>query len=326
MMALETGGSAVSSESPAESSSESSSEYAVIDPGYEADIPSEPADELAALKAENTKESTPSDTSGDASEAEGDTEETVETPASESADPEGISDELLDRATELGYTLDEIKGFRSEKSLEKEVARVEKLQQRMQERQAGKAPVKEESAPVEESEPNWAELIEAGHDPDVVNMQQKMWQRAAKAEALVKQVFQAEQDRALTAQCERFDETLNKLDGFEKILGTGRRGEMLKASPDVVANRQKVFTKMLVLKRGYEEAGEKVPAEAELIQEAVQASFYKHAQETARTKLKSDIKKAGSQALSRPHSAAGKPLSGAPLAMAKEQDFWKKHS
>lgn len=326
-MSLESAGSAEVSESVSttEAPSESKSEYSATDPGYysgesESDVT------LESLKAEN--ETKPSSTEDDASEAESDTEgETEESPA-ETAESNDISDELLDRATELGYTLDEIKGFLSEKSLEKEVSRVEKLQQRLQERQAGKSPATAESATVEETEPepNWAELIEAGHDPDVIAMQQKMWQRATNAEAMVKQVFQADQDRAWTAQSERFDETLNKLDGFAKILGNGRKGELEKGSPEHAANRQKVFTTMQILKRGYEEAGVKVPAEAELIEAAAMASFSKHTQTTARDKLKSDIKKAGSQALSRPHSSGAKPLSGHALATAKEQDFWKKHS
>lgn len=327
-MSLETGSeSAEVSESVATETSsapsESNSGYSATDPGYETGE-SEDTD-LESLIAENKTEKKPSSTEDDASEADGDTEETAKESPVESAAPDGFSDELLDRAAELGYTLDEIKGFRSEKSLEKEITRVETLQKRLQERQTGKKPVKE-TDPVEETEPepDWAEMITNGHDPEVVAVNQKMWQRATKAEALVKQVFQAEQDRVIAAQTERFDETLNKIEGFEEILGSGNRGEMLKASPDHAANRQKVFTKMLVLRRGYEEAGEKIPSESELIQEAVQASFYKHSQTTARAKLKSDIKKAGSQALSRPNSAGAKPLSGAPAAAAKEDVFWKK--
>lgn len=328
-MSLETaGGSAEVSESVSttEAPSESTSEYSATDPGYDSGE-SESDVTLESLRGENTTEQ-PSSTEDDASEAESNTEgETEESPV-ESADTDSFSDELLDRATALGYTIEDLKSFRSEKSLEKDILRSEKLQQRMQERQAGKSPDKEESAPAEETEPepNWAELIEAGHDPDVVNMQQKMWQRATNAEAMVRQVFQAEQHRALTAQSERFDETLNKLDGFAKILGNGRKGELEKGSPEHAANRQKVFTTMQILKRGYEEAGVKVPAEAELIEAAAMASFSKHTQTTARDKLKSDIKKAGSQALSRPHSSGAKPLAGHALATAKEQDFWKKHS
>lgn len=334
-MSLETdGGSAevtetVSAESLSGSAtSESKIGYSVTDPGYTDDSETESAaDQLAALKAENTKETPPPETSGDASDTDGETEETTDAQSTdEAADSTEISDELLDRAAALGYTVGEIKGFQSKESLENEVSRVEKLQQRMQERQAGIPPANDEPAPVEEAdpEPDWDALIEEGHDPDMVALQKKSYQRAAQAEAMVKQMHQAEQARVFDAQCERFDETLNKLDGFEKILGNGRKGELEKASPNHAANRQKVFTTMQILKRGYEEAGVNAPAEAELIQAAAMASFPQHVQQTARDRLKNDIKKAGSQSLSRPHSTGAKPLAGAPLAAAKEDAFWKK--
>jgi hypothetical protein len=324
-MSLETGGgSAEVSESVAADStpapSESKSEYSVTDPGYgSGDAGDGPT--LEDLIAENKTENTPSSTEDDASEADGDTEETGETPADESATPDGFSDELLDRATELGYTLDEIKGFRSEKSLQKEITRVETLQKRLQERQA-----KPEPAPIEEAtpEPDWAALVEEGHDPATIDLLKANHQRTVAAEALVRQMYQAEQSRALTAQSERFDDTLNKMEGFGKILGSGRKGDLTKASPEHVANRQKVFTTMQILKRGFEEAGVKVPSEEKLIKAAAMASFPDHTEQIARTQLKSDIKKAGSQALSRPNSAGAKPLSGAPAAAAKEDAFWKK--
>lgn len=326
-MALDTeGSSAVATETPTSESpaaSSASSGYSVTDPGYESDAPAESVvDELAELKAENTPNK-PDSTESDASDTNGETEEATEETQTtvDAAETDGFSDELLDRATELGYTLDEIRAFRSERSLDKELTRVETLQKRLQERKAKAEP---EPADEPDPEPKWDEMIEAGHDPDNVAIQKQLWQRAAKAEALVKQVYQAEQTREFNAQCERFDETLNKLDGFEKILGSGRRDELAKASPDLAANRQKVFTTMQILKRGFEEAGVKIPAEAELIEAAAMASFPKHVHTTARNRLKSDIKKAGSQALSRPHSTGAKPLSGPPLAMAKEADFWKK--
>ena len=338
-MALET---EVSSETAPESETTaaasiagSGSGYSVIDPGYEADTPEPVEDELEALKAENETEKKPDDeTSDDASsdaEAGSDTEETTEESPDESADKDSFSDELLDRAAELGYTLEEIKGFRSEKSLEKDVLRSERLQQRMQERMASKTgketPAQDEAEPEPEPEPNWEELLEAGHDPDVIAMQQKMWQRATKAEALVKQVFKADQDRAWDAQCERFDDTLNKLgEEYKSLLGNGRRGDLMKSSPEAAANRDRVFEKMAILRSGYAQAGKTMPPESELINEAVQASFYKQTQEIARKALKGEIKKAGSQALSRPRSAGTKALSGESLAMAKEREFWKDHS
>lgn len=325
-MSLETGGSAEVSESVSSESSsgasESKSQYSAVDPGYEAEMPSDSdGDDLAALIAENKTETKPSTTVDDASDTDGETEETAETPTDDAAESDGISDELLDRAIDLGYTLEELKAFTSEKSLEKDILRSEKIQQRLQAKETGKKPA-EDVKP----EPKWDELIEAGHDPDIIALAKESWQESQSAKAMVQQVQQAEQLRAFNAQCERFDETLNKMEGFEKILGSGRKDELAKASPDLAANRQKVFTTMQILKRGFEEAGVKVPAEAELIEAAAMASFPKHVQQTARTRLKGDIKKAGSQALSRPHSTGAKPLSGQALATAKEADFWKKHS
>ncbi len=328
-MALETaGGSAEVSESVSSESSsapsESTSEYSATDPGYSTDNESEVS--LESLTAENTTETSPSEKLDDASEVETDsTEETAETPSDDAAKSDDFSDELLDKATELGYSLEDLKGFRSAKSLAKDIARVEAIQKRLQERQAVKQPV-ETAAPAEKPEPDWDGLIEAGHDPDMIAMKKEEWQELQATKAEVRQLRQAEQIRAFNAECERFDETLNKLDGFEKILGNGRKDDVAKASPSLAANRQKVFTTMQILKRGYEEAGVKVPSEAELIEAAAMASFPKHAQQTARNKLKNDIKNAGSQSLSRPHSTGAKPLSGAPLAASKEDAFWKKMS
>jgi hypothetical protein len=318
-MSLETdSSSAESSESvSSESSSESSSGYSVVDPGYDSGG-SDSDVTLESLKDENTPSK--SDDAGS------DTEETTNK-SSESADKD-FSDELLDRATDLGYTLNDIKNFRSESELAKEVKLAERLHQRLSERQGRQQGSEQPAqyAPPQEPEPDWAEMIEAGHDPDVIGLQQQMWQRATRAEAMVQHVFQVDEQRAWSAQCERFDESLNKLEEYQDILGSGRRGELLKNSPDLASNRDKVFEKMLVLRNGYQQSGREMPSEAELINEAVQASFWKQTKTIARKELTGQIKKAGSQALSRPHSAGSKGLSGQALAMAKEQAFWKDHS
>lgn len=311
------------------------SSYSVTDPGY-AGIQDEPEDDLEALRAENTKKK-PSETLDDASEVgDDDAEETVETPADdEPADSDEISDELLDRAVALGYTIDEIKAFSDSKSLEKEISRVERINQRLQaKKQAETSPAETKASEEPEPEPDWDALIEQGHDPDLIALQKKNWElnkqsleRAQKAEAQVQQLIQAERTRAFEAQCLRFDNTLDSLgEEYKSLFGTGRIGELQKKSPELAANRQKVFTKMAVLRNAYEIAGEPVPAEADLIQEAVQASFYKQTQQIARKAITKEIRKSGSQALSRPRSTGGKPLSGPDRALAMEQEFWRNHS
>lgn len=298
--------------------------YSVTDPGYETIEPVE--NELAALKAENTKVK-PSETSDDASDTESDTEEPAKTPADDAAESlDDISDELLDRAVAVGYDLEDIRDFKDAKAFEKELTRVEKLQQRLQSKKAVAETVPE-AEPEEQKEPDWDQLIEAGHDPDIIALQKSSWQRAAAAEAEVRQLRQVEQARAAAAQCDRFDDILNNLgEAYEPIIGKGRREMLAKSAPDAVANRQKVFTKMSALRRSYELSGEKVPAEEELIQEAFQASFYKQIQEIARRGVKTQIKNAGSQALSRPRSGSAKELPGPERALQKEAEFWKAHS
>lgn len=328
-MSLETGSDAPTSEAVSETvsadtttveSTDSGSGYSVTDPGYEA------GDDFQESTSEENTE-TPSETSDDAS-GETTAEETVETPTAETADDETISDELLDKAFELGYTIDDLKKFNDVKSLEKEITLTAKLKERWERHEARKTPAADPEleipAATDEAEPNWDELVELGHDPDIVALNKSNWQRAQRAEALARQLIKSEQQREFEAHCKRFDDTLNNIgDEFKDVFGTGEQGELITKSPEQAQNRQAVFTKMNMLRHGYLTAGQKVPPEAELIQEAVHATFYKHAQSTARRKLTNDIRNAGSQALSRPNSGGSKPLSGPSLALQLEQQFWK---
>lgn len=329
-MSLETEGSSQATATTSEATPETttSTGYSVTDPGYDSVEPVE--DELAALKAENTKKK-PSETSGDASDTDSDTEETAETPAGDDgensqaaeSDPFDVSDELLDRAVAVGYELDDIRDFKDAKSFEKELARVEKLQQRLQIVKGAKTAAEPEPEP-ESEEPNWDQMIEDGHDPDVIALQKSSWQRAAKAEAMVRQLQQAELQRAALAASDRFDDTLNALgDEYAPILGKGRIAELKKASPEIAANRQKVYSMMEILRIGYQQSGKPVPQESELVQQAFQASFVKQSQEIARNAIKSRIKNAGSQALSRPRSGSSRELPGPERALQKEREFWK---
>lgn len=329
-MSLETGSEAPASEAVAETVSSpettvvetsSSSGYSTVDPGYD-------TGEEVVSTTESTE--TPSETSGDAS-GETTAEETVNTPAvDESADSKEISDELLDKAFDLGYSIDDLKKFTDVKSLEKEITLGAKLKERWDHHQAAKNPQPEPKKPEEilasdeKPEPNWEEFIELGHDPDIVALNKQSWQEAKDAKAMVRQLLQSEQQRTFQAQCDRFDDTLNNIgDEFKDVFGTGKVGELLQKSPEQAQNRKAVFDKMNMLRHGYLRAGQNVPVEADLIQEAVHATFYKHAQTTARNKLKGDIQRASSQALSRPNSGGAKPLSGQSLALQLEQEFWK---
>lgn len=318
--------------SPASATSAaSSSPYSVTDPGYTVDATEadEPADELAQLKAENapkdktSADEAPTEPAEASADAGGDAEETAES-------NEDFSDELLSRAVALGYTVADIKSFRSEKSLEKEVSRVERIQQRMASQQAARAdqaPPATDTVPPDQAEPNWAQMIEDGHDENFVAMQRQTWQRAQAAEAGLRQLQQAQQQRDYDAQVERFDSTLNDLgEEYESLFGKGSIRDVNRVSPDLAKKRVEVFHKFQQLKNSYLMNRLPLPPERELIEEAVHARFWKQTKTLARKELTNDIKKAGSQALSRPRSSGRQALTGASAALAKEQDFWKKFS
>lgn len=339
-MATGTDESKTSSETTSDATTQTTtgSEYSVTDPGYDSGLGDNEDREttLAALKAENTK-STSSDeetsTEGDeaSSETDAGTEETTseesdsEESTDDAADESQFSDELLDRAVALGYTLDDLKSFSDAKALEKDIKRVERFNERLQ----AKKPTESdgEPEPEAEQEPNWDKMVEDGHDPETVKLHRATWERAAKAEAKLNDVVKAESQRAWEAHCERFDAALDKLgEDYKPLFGTGRRGEIAKTSPDAARNRDKVFEMTTILRNGYVAAGRPVPPEAELINEAVQASFWRQSQTIARNKLKGDIKKSSSQSLSRPRSAGKSQLVGAERALEKEREFWKSHS
>lgn len=315
--------------------STSTSEYSSVDPGYIDDAATgESVDELAALKTENASDKTPAD--DESADAGGDTEGSSEAkakPTGESAESEDdFSDGLLDRAVALGYTVADIKSFRSEKSLAKEIERVERLQQRVASRQAP-APVPEVQ-PEAIAEPDWQALIDEGHDPQMVAFQQQSWkraeaaeQRAMQAEQGIQQLVQAEQQRAFDQQVQRFDSTIANLgDEYETLFGKGTMADVKQESPELAQKRVDVFHKFQQLKNAYLINKQTLPPEKELIEEAVHARFWKQTKSLARKELTNDIKKAGSQALSRPRSTGRQPLTGPDAAAEKEAQFWKSHA
>jgi len=339
------GGDVGGSPSPA-SESTSKSEYSVTDPGYDAgNVGEDEGDVLADLKAENAPNNeTPADESADAG---GDTEETAETQSGESAESdEDFSDGLLDRAVALGYTVADIKSFRSEKALAKEIDRVERLQQRVSSRQAPAQEQQPEAQAATIPEPDFTELdrlVEEGYlDERVANLQKQqqmqVWQlavaaeqRAKQAESGLQQLAQAERQRASQQFFENFDSKVGSLgEEYSDLLGQGTIAEIRATSPEKAAhfarNRQKVMTEFADFRDRMLARGEALPTDDELIEKAVHSAFYKQTKSLARKELTNDIKRAGSQAVSRPRSTGRPALTGASAAAEKEANFWKKFS
>jgi len=319
-----------SPESSAPAPASSSSPYSVVDPGYTADAPEESSDDvLSDLKAENApKESSAEEAPTEPAEKSADAGDNAEESAESDED---FSDELLSRAAALGYTVADIKSFRSEKSLEKEVSRVERIQQRLAQQVSPQVSPAEQpeptAAPDAAAEPDWQQMIADGYDEKFVEMQQRTWQRAQAAEAGLRQLQQAAQQREFESQVERFDQTLADLgEEYKSLFGEGSMRDVKKTSPESAKKRVEVFHKFQQLKNSYLMNRLPLPPEKELIEEAVHARFWKQTKTLARKELTNDIKKAGSQALSRPRSTGRQALTGATAALAKEQEFWKNHS
>lgn len=312
-----------------------SSMYAVTDPGMSTATIAD--DVIANLRAENQKRK-PSETLDDASEPEGKTptrrtdgkvERQSEDEATESDD---FSDELLDRAAALGYELEDLREFQTPDALEKEVRRVEKLQQRFAAKKpadTGKADKKDDSEEADDDiEPDWDQMLEDGFSEEIVKQNRRNWKLSSEAKELRKQVEklqQAEQLRMAESTTNRFDDALNELpDEFEDILGKGRLAELKRTNPDAVKNREQVFTHVQILRNGYKASGVDVPPEKELIKRAVNSLFSDQVNTNARKHVRNELKKTGSQGLSRPRSGTDRDVPGEQRAMDKEAAFRKK--
>ena len=313
-MSIETDGSQ-------SAASESTSNYSAVDPGVSSETWFTD-DDLTTKSESETSDDESSETDN-----VGETEEHDNSSAGDDAADE-LSDELIDRAFALGYTVDDLKAVNDAKSLEQEISRVERLNARLS--QGAKKPPEEkpkETAPESdeaEKEPDWESMIEAGHDPEVIALQKRTWQRAQQAEARANQLFQAEQNRAMEAQVKRFDDTLSSMEGFKDLFGSGSKAELDKSAPSQAQNRQKVFTEMNIIRRGYEAANVPVPSEEKLIEKAVFSLFHQHVTRQAREALKKDIRKAGEQSLSRARTTKADDAAGPDKALELERQFRKR--
>ncbi len=321
-----------------EASKNLSSMYAVTDPGMSSATIAD--DVLENLRNENRKRKPSETSSDDASEPEGRTptrrtEGKAEKPSEDSESTESdddFSDELLDRAAALGYELDDLRSFKSSDALEKELKRVENIQKRLQARKPAEPDKAKDEDPDDtdddDVEPDWDEMIREGYSEEVVKQNKRNWKLGSEAKELRKQVEklqQAEKLRMVEEHTNRFDDALNELpDEYEEFLGKGRWAELKKTNPDSVKNREQVFTQVQILRNGYKASGMDVPPEKKLIEQAVKALFADQVNTNARKQVRNELKKTGSQGLSRPRSGTDRDIPGDQRAREKEAAFRKK--
>lgn len=306
----------------------SQSEYSATDPGNDsmqtAGQSPDRNDVLAQLQAENGVKNTPKSRVAETPDDTNDDDAAAESANDAPADNEEIPDDLISRALEAGLTANELREFDSAKELQRAVTVFERA---MAIAERGKADVAASKANVEASkEPDFEKMLADGHDADLIEAFRTTWNEAKAAREQAQSVLVTEQRRAFDMQCQRFDETLDNLAGYEAVFGKGRFAELSQKDPTQAANRQRVFSQMEVLRRGYEATGQQVPNEAALIRSAAASVFSDQSAKSARQVVKKEIEQAGKQAIAKAGSGPRKALSGPSLAAQKEAEFWRKFS
>jgi hypothetical protein len=306
----------------------SQSEYSATDPGNDSmrttDQSPDRDNVLAQLQAENGIKNTSQSRVAESTDDTNDDDAAAEPANDAPADNEDIPDELIGRALDAGLTANELREFNSAKELRRAVTVIERA---MAIAERGKADGAASKTNVEASKtPDFEKMLADGHDADLIEAFRTTWNEAKAAREQAQAVVATEQQRAFELQCQRFDETLDSLPGYEAVFGKGRFADLAQKDPTQATNRQRVFSQMEVLRRGYEATGQPVPNETTLIRSAAASVFSDQSAKSARQVVKKEIEQAGKQAIAKAGSGPRKALSGPSLAAQKEAEFWRKFS
>ena len=292
-----------------------------VDKAKTADVDSTPPDEES------------DETGAESSDAGVEPDESAATDDESAAGDESPDDDLLDRALDLGLTSADILHFRSNKTLEaeltrleKDAARIERLEARRREKQA-ETKAAETQEELDEIETEIAALLASGYDERNLGLFKKL---NAKLNAKLKSVeaentklrdaYEYDQERKATEARERaFDRVVIKLD--TELFGEGDPDEITETQ---LKNRSEVWERANALEQRFHQRKQKPPALEKLIREAHAAAFAGRTQEMARKKLKDDLRTSGGQTLSRSRSQH-KPATGIAAALQKTSAFLSKY-
>lgn len=312
---------------PAGDDSTNTSPYSVVDPGNNYDVTNDESNDrdtiLDQLRAENDRGN---DDTAQSSSPKNDDDDAVQTDARPShnaaSEDDDITDEMIDRALATGMTASDLREFSNARELQRAVNVAERAMARAEQNKATNAEAAKQADT--EKAPDFDKMLADGHDGDIVEAFRATWQQAQAAREQAQAVLRNEQQRQIEAQHRRFDDTLNSLAGYEAVFGKGQFSELTSKDPTQANNRQRVYTQMEIMRRGYQAMGQPVPDEAALIRSAAAATFPEQLVRTARQEIKGAIKNASRQAIARPNGGQQKAMSGSALAAQKEADFWKK--
>lgn len=310
----------------ANAAGETTSEYSVVDPGMTSVSTSDDsADVLADLKAQNSGGGNGNaNTSADTSKTGGDDNTVVSKATDDNAD--FYDDDLIDRALDAGLTAEDLREATSANHVRNMISLAERMRARSANGNNGGKTQPATTTQSEIKEPDWQQMLDDGHDPQIITVQKSVWQQALAARSAAEALQKAESDRAFARQCEQFDNELDGMNGYEAVLGKGRIDTLRTSNPQQAAARQKVYTQMEVLRAGLAAMNQPPLDEQQLIRAAVAATFPTHAASNARQTLKRDISTTARQAVPQPTGGARRPLTGAQAAADKEEQFWKSHS
>lgn len=334
--------------------SEGNSGYSLTDPGDDR-ILEKPTEETT-VDATTSSVSEP-----EADETEGDGKSTEANDESGDSQEREVNDDLLDRAASLGLEWDDIKRFRTDHTLRAELDRVERVQQRFADRQQkpegkpddadeNKAPdfdaiLTKQRESIVAQRAKIKSMRESGYDEDQMALYEDrladaeaQWEmlkyqndRAKQLETINQELmeFAAGQRYDVEAKAvakaeEEFESAIAELgDEYGELFGDGP-GAKMDQKGQQFKNRQILWEAAnefadLAAKRGQE-----VNIKS-LVRKALAAEFSDRQMQVARAKLKSDMKKAGGQAIVRARPAGdSKGLSGEQAALAKTEAFMSK--
>jgi len=318
-------------------------------PPAESETPAESDDDSDA-RSENNTESDDVEVDGDEKKQEQSPSSRQEQSTQPDEDDESATDNgeaadqkfdsgLLERAGNLNFTYSDVQSLGTNGALEAAVRREEALHQRWQQQEAarqeqqraavGNEQKQEDSK--EPEEPPFDDWIEKGYDKAQVEVMRQQWSaNQATQQRLNSLESQGHQERQLQSQRDSVERE-NRFDGMVKTLGneysdlfgTQDRSTQMDRTSHEFQNRAMIFGQMNRLAAGYQATGEPMPIEQDLFDKALRSEFGTRQTELARREVKTKLKKAGKQAISRPGKTRPKPQTGEEDAAQFARDWFR---
>ncbi len=312
-------------------------DYDFLDPSFD-----EPADSDDA-------EAGSDDTASDDALPSDDTDATddVDEPVSADNTPDertlrDFSPDLLQRASRLGFTAEEVLDFGSDRALSRAIAGQERLISHfadMQDADEGDTSSKP-NADSKQAGPDVDALIQQLRDNEfgeeiidpiaALHQQNQMLMQRLDEMSQATQQFrdstaQAQQREQANQMLTWFDRGLSELpDSYQKLVGEGPTGSVDRESAEF-KNRDRLYHMAHSLQSNWQANGFTGPHDTKILEAAAHAAFGAHARTAARQEVKSKMRRNGGQTVSRPsQNRNGETVDPRERAAQAVENFWKK--